>query len=195
MIRPLAGTLTNDSVVDPGLVRGLRSGDEAAFRRLIELEATMVLRTCYRILGSIDDAEDAAQEVFVIAHRAMGAFRGDGSPRAWLLRIATRECWRMAAAQRRRRTLEAAPDPALMPQGAIPQDPAHMVIDEERRVLIRRSVEALPDPYREVVTLRFFGELAIADIAVLTGRPTGTIKAQLHRGVQRLRRDLGEVGL
>lgn len=193
MIRPLAGALANDSVADAGLVRGLRSGDEAAFRRLIELEATIVLRACYRILGSIDDAEDAAQEVFVIAHRAMGTFRGDGSPRAWLLRIATRECWRMAAARRRRRALDAVADPALVPQGAIPQDPALALIDEERRALIRRSVAALPDPYREVVALRYFGELPVADIAILTGRPTGTIKAQLHRGVERLRRDLGEV--
>jgi RNA polymerase sigma-70 factor (ECF subfamily) len=193
MIRPLAGALANDTTLDPGLIRGLRSGDEAAFRRLIELEATIVLRTCFRILGSIDDAEDAAQEAFVIAHRAMGSFRGDGSPRAWLLRIATRESWRMAAAQRRRRTLDAAPDPALLPRAAIPQDPAHLVLDEERRVLIRRSVEALPEPYREVISLRYFGELSIADIAIVTGRPTGTIKAQLHRGTERLRRDLVEV--
>jgi RNA polymerase sigma-70 factor, ECF subfamily len=54
-------------------------------------------------------------------------------------------------------------------------------------------VAALPEPYREVVTLRFFGELSLADIATTTGRPTGTIKAQLHRGIERLRHRLGDV--
>ena len=192
MIRPSAGALPSDVAVDAGLVRGLRSGDEDAFRRLIELETTVVLRTCYRILGSVEDAEDAAQEVFVIAHRAMGSFRGEGSPRAWLLRIATRECWRLSAAQRRRRVLDATQDPADQPHEHA-EDPAHVLIDGERRELIRRSVEDLPEPYREVVTLRYFGELPIAEIAVLTGRPSGTIKAQLHRGVERLRRELGGI--
>ncbi len=190
MIRPSARALSNDVAVDAGLVRGLRSGDEEAFRRLIELETTVVLRTCYRILGSVEDAEDAAQEAFVIAHRAMGTFRGEGSPRAWLLRIATRECWRLSAAQRRRRALDATQNPAYQTHEHA-EDPAHVLIDGERRTLIRRSVEDLPEPYREVVTLRYFGELAIAEIAVLTGRPSGTIKAQLHRGVERLRRVLG----
>lgn len=189
MMRPPAGAIMTDAVADARLVQGLRSGDEGAFRTLVELEATTVLRTCYRILGSLHDAEDAAQEVFVIAHRAMGSFRGDGTPRAWLLRIATRECWRMSAALRRRRELDTIADPALAP-ALVARDPAQEVIDAERQELIRRSVAALPDPYREVVTLRFFGELPIADIATVTGRPTGTIKAQLHRGTERLRRAL-----
>src|SRR6188472_2433685 len=106
----------------------------------------------------------------------MGSFRGDGSPRAWLLRIATRECWRLSAAQRRRQALDVAPDPALSPRSNA-GDPEQELIDAERREQVRRLVGALPDPYREVVTLRFFGELAIADIAILTDRPTGTIKA------------------
>jgi RNA polymerase sigma-70 factor (ECF subfamily) len=195
MTRPAAGALTHVAALDVELSRGLRSGDEVAFRRLIELETTVVLRTCYRILGDIDDAEDAAQDVFVMAHRAMGSFRGDGSPRAWLLRIATRECWRIAAARRRRRTLDTTLDPALTTPGGQPPDPASLVIDEERRARVRRAVEALPEPYREVVSLRYFGEVSIADIAVLTRRPTGTVKAQLHRAVERLRRDLREVEL
>lgn len=185
-------TLSNDMAGEAEFIRELRSGDEGAFHRLIELEAAVVLRTCYRILGTTDDAEDAAQEVFVIAHRAVGSFRGDGSPRAWLLRIATRECWRMSAARRRRHEVDATLDHARVGE-QVTRDPAYEVIEAERRELIRRSVAALPDPYREVVTLRFFGELPIAEIATITGRPSGTIKAQLHRGMERLRRVLGEV--
>ena len=55
----------------------------------------------------------------------------------------------------------------------------------------KRAPESRP-PWIEVVTLRFFGELSLADIAATTGRPTGTIKAQLHRGIERLRYRLGD---
>ena len=71
--------------------RALVAGDELAFRRLVEQGATPVLRICFRIMGSVEEAEDAAQEAFVLAYRARGSYRGDGSPDAWLARIATRE--------------------------------------------------------------------------------------------------------
>jgi len=79
--------------------RALVAGDELAFRRLVEQGATPVLRICFRIMGSVEEAEDAAQEAFVLAYRARGSYRGDGSPDAWLARIATREaCKRRDAA-------------------------------------------------------------------------------------------------
>ena len=56
---------------------------------------------------------------------------------------------------------------------------------------MRDAVANLGEPYREVVALRFFGELSLLDIAAATGRPEGTVKAQLHRGLERLRRSLG----
>lgn len=58
---------------------------------------------------------------------------------------------------------------------------------------MRRAVAALPEPYREVVALRFFGDLSLLDIAAATGRPEGTVKAQLHRGLERLRKGMREV--
>jgi RNA polymerase sigma-70 factor (ECF subfamily) len=175
------------------LARALATGDEDAFRALVELETTTVLRACYRILGRLDDAEDATQETFVLAHRALGSYRGDGRPRAWLLRIATRECWRAAASRRRHHVREAPLDEGSAPAMPASDDPARDVLEAERRADVREAVAALPEPYREVVTLRFFGELSLADIATTTGRPTGTIKAQLHRGIERLRHRLGDV--
>ncbi len=66
--------------------------------------------------------------------------------------------------------------------------PARDALEAERREGLRSAVAALPDPYREVLTMRFFGELSLADICVVTNRPMGTVKAQLHRGLERLRR-------
>lgn len=175
---------------DLALAVALTAGDEDAFRRLVELETTNVFRTCYRILGRIEDAEDATQETFVLAHRNLASYRGDGRPGAWLVRIATRHCWRRAAASRRRVAGITTLDDALAATLPASADPAREVLEAERRAGVRLAVAALPEPYREVLTMRFFGELSLADICVVTDRPMGTVKAQLHRGLERLRRTI-----
>ena len=60
---------------------------------------------------------------------------------------------------------------------------------------MRRAVARLDEPYREVVALRFFGERSLAEIADASGRPIGTVKTHLHRGIQRLRTILAAEGL
>ncbi len=52
---------------------------------------------------------------------------------------------------------------------------------------VRMAVSRLPEPYREVITLRYFGELSLGEIGAATRRPLGTVKAQVHRGLERLR--------
>jgi len=177
-------------VDDLALAVALTAGDEEAFRTLVEAETHSVFRTCYRILGRIEDAEDATQETFVLAHRSLASYRGDGRPGAWLVRIATRHCWRRAATTRRRVAFTTPLDDVLTATLAGPGDPARDALDAERRASLRQAVAALPEPYREVLTLRFFGELSLADICLVTDRPMGTVKAQLHRGLERLRRTI-----
>jgi RNA polymerase sigma-70 factor (ECF subfamily) len=180
-------------VDDRGLVRAFVAGDEAAFRAFVDQHATLVFRICYRILGSVDEAEDAAQDTFVQAYRALATFRGDGPLGAWVARIATRECWRQSASGARRRAMVRRLDDVVQPLPVDAADPLREALAAEERDAVRLAVASLPEPYREVVALRFFGDLSLADIGFATGRPTGTIKAQLHRGLQRLRGHLREV--
>ncbi|MFO7532154.1 MAG: sigma-70 family RNA polymerase sigma factor [Candidatus Limnocylindrales bacterium] len=165
-------------------------GDAQAFRVLVERETPGVFRICYRILGRADEAEDATQETFVKAYRALGTFRGDGHPAAWLRRIATRESWRRAADRSRQRSMTAQLDVSAEWIASDVPCPAAATIDSEERERVRLAVEGLPEPYREVVTLRFFGELSLLEICAATERPEGTVKAQLHRGLKRLRSTL-----
>ena len=94
-------------VTDDELVLAITSGDRDAFATLVEREALMVYRVCYRVLGTVSDAEDAAQETFVQAYRALATFRGEGSLTGWLRRIATRQALRQAG--RRRPTMQLDP--------------------------------------------------------------------------------------
>ena len=71
-------------------------------------------------------------------------------------------------------------------------DPASLALRAERAADIRAALARLDEPYREVVALRFFDELSLAEIAVVSGRPLGTVKTHLRRGLLKLRRDLAD---
>ncbi len=159
---------------DRTVVDDVLAGDREAYRQLVEREAASVVRACHRVLGDLHDAEDAAQEAFVTAYRSLASWRGDGPFGAWLTRIAVRIALREAG---RRRTVtwldvrgtadETIRDPqsasldAASVAAAPRMDPALLSLRSERAADVRSAVAALPEPYREVVTLRFFGELSL----------------------------------
>jgi len=66
-------------------------------------------------------------------------------------------------------------------------DPVDAALISERRQALLREVADLPDQQREVITLSYFAELSLSEIATATGRPLGTVKTHLHRGLERLR--------
>lgn len=180
-----AETAWHDGDVDDrALIDAVRAGDRHAFGIVVDRETAIVYRACLRILGRPHDAEDVTQESFVTAYRAIGGYRGDGSLRGWLLRIATRQSFRRLSQKRPTVELDSIGEKPLADSSL---DPTRVVLAAEERDEIRHSVANLPEPYREVVALRFFGELSLAEVAEATGRPLNTVKTHLRRGLERLR--------
>jgi RNA polymerase sigma-70 factor (ECF subfamily) len=186
-LAPVATGLPGD---ERAIVEAVVGGDADAFRALVEANAAHVFRTCYRILGHLQDAEDAAQETFVIAHRALGTYRGEGPLRAWLARIAVRQALRRR--DQRRTTTPVESLSGILEDESGRLDPLAVAVDSERRRHLRESSAGLPPSHREVVALKYLAELSLGEIASLTRRPLGTVKTHLHRGLQELRRSLGE---
>ena len=196
-------------------VDAVLAGDLDAFRFLVERESASVVRACHRVLGDLHEAEDAAQDAFVIAYRSLASWRGDGSFGAWLGRIAVRNAVRRAKARRSLARIDPT-DPDLV-LGSSPgdatahtdraslaalalgmrgaTDPALVSLRAERADQLRRAVTQLDEPYRETLMLRFYAELSLAEIAVETGRPIGTVKTHLFRGLARLRATLPGDGI
>lgn len=175
---------------DRALVDAVLAGERDLFRILVEREQVTVYRTCLRILGRPHDAEDVAQESFVMAYRSLGTYRGEGPLGGWLLRIATRQAYRRLG--QRRETTELQPEQAL---GAPSSDPLAVTLAGEQQRSVRLAVAALGEPYREVIALRFFAEMSLEEIAATTRRPLNTVKTHLRRGLERLRPLIGsEVG-
>jgi RNA polymerase sigma-70 factor (ECF subfamily) len=184
----LPATWHDERVDDRALIDAVLSGDRRAFGVLVERETRSVYRATLRILGRPHDAEDVTQESFVAAYRSIRTYRGDGSLRGWLLRIATRQAFRRLAQRRPTVDIDAIPEPRLADASG---EPTRLLIDRESRDAVRDAVSTLPEPYREVVALRFFGELSLAEVADATGRPINTVKTHLRRGLERLRPVLG----
>jgi RNA polymerase sigma-70 factor, ECF subfamily len=187
------------------IVAAVLGGDRDAFRALIERESASVVRTCHRILGNLADAEDAAQDAFVSAYRALGTWRGEGTFGAWIGRIAVRVAQRHARRRGSVRSLTwmeppglenvvrdgaAGTPPAVTMGRAGPDDPASAALSSERDERLRSAVAALAEPYREVLALRFFADLSLDEIARECGRPLPTVKTHLRRGLLRLRESL-----
>jgi RNA polymerase sigma-70 factor, ECF subfamily len=171
---------------DLAAVEAVLAGDRDAFRVLVDREGAAVVRACHRILGDLHEAEDAAQEAFVTAFKSLAGWRGDGPFGAWLTRIAIRIALRRVERRRDVTWIDPA-NPAAgidVPGGP---DPATTALRSERAADVRAAVARLDEPYREVVALRFFGDLSLEEIAAETGRPLGTVKTHLRRGLIRLR--------
>ena len=191
-----AGATSDDRTI----VDAVLAGDRDAFRRLVEREGPSVVSACARILGDRAEGEDVAQEAFVIAYRSLGSWRADGAFGAWLSRIEVRLAVRRAGQRKHVTWLDPIAAESDLPGqdryrtsvSSDALDPAHSLLRTERDAHLRAAVASLDEPYREVVALRFFAERSLAEIAEVTGRPLGTVKTHLHRGLERLRRALDE---
>jgi RNA polymerase sigma-70 factor, ECF subfamily len=170
---------------DDNLVEHARAGDERAFAALARAHQEVAFRTAYVITGSAADAEEATQEAFIKAHRALGRFRAGAAFRPWLLQIVANEARNRRRSARRRTalSLRAAAEPSA--SAAPPAEDA--VFAAERRTVLLAAVNELPDGERTVVACRFFVGLSELETAAALEVPPGTVKSRLSRALQRLR--------
>lgn len=146
----------------------------------------------FRILRDRDDALDALQDAYTQAYRGFHRFRGDSHPYTWLYRIMLNECARRGGKRTTRRKREA--ELPVMEEWGLQfptEDSAFPLIDLERAArTIRDAVHALPAIYREVVNLRYFGQMSYQEVADASACPVGTVRSRLARAHERLKQRL-----
>ncbi len=132
------------------------------------------------------DADDLVQEAYARALRYFDGFSG-GDPRPWLLTI-LRNCFYAWLRARRAQQGEPLPDPdetiaeaTTDPWGQTPDDPEETLIRIDEAAVVRSLVEALPEPFREVLVLREMSDLSYQQIAAVTEVPIGTVMSRLAR--------------
>ncbi len=177
-------------VDETALIDRSRRGELEAFNALVVAYQRRVYNLCLRMLGSPEPAEDATQEAFISAYRAISRFR-QGSFRAWLLRIAANACYDEL---RRRRSRPQAPLDAPgdgerpVAEPAAPDEPLEQRAERlELARHLREGLSTLPPDQRLSVILRDVQGLAYEEVAQATGASLGTVKSRINRGRAALR--------
>ena len=176
---------TREAARETAWIRAARGGDTDAFRRLVEAHQNAAYETALRILRSPEAAEEAAQDAFVRAWRALPGFREEARFSTWLYRIVTRCALDGVRAATRRRRFETGTEPAVLEERPAP---AAIGLPISDRLRLHRALAELDPTRRAVVTLFYLGEQTIEEIAGTLGLPSGTVKSHLHRSRRILRR-------
>src|ERR671936_373777 len=161
----------------PGLLARLRAGDPRAFEELVIAYQHRVFGVALRMLGSRAEAEEAAQEVFLRAHRAIAGFRGEAKLSTWLYAITSRVCLtRLGSTQRR---IERSSDDLLARLPDSYADPAARFERREIEAALHRAISELGDDRRIVLVLRDLEGLAYEEIAEVLALELGTVRSRL----------------
>ena len=170
------------------LIERARGGDVAAYEELVRAYQDLAFRAAC-LIGGADEAEDAVQDGFVKAYRALSRFRTGLPFRPWLLRIVTNEARnrRRAAGRRASLVVRAIED---RPADDVVSSPEEAVLAHEQHLALAAAVSRLRDDDRLVVTCRYLLQLSEAETATALDIPPGTVKSRLSRALARLRLEL-----
>jgi RNA polymerase sigma-70 factor (ECF subfamily) len=176
-------TAAEPAASDLDLVRRAQAGDADAFGELVDRNRRAVFRAALAVLGSAAEADDVAQDAFVMAYRKLATFRGDASFKTWMLSIA----WRKALDRRKSlgrwlRMTVSPPDPEGDNPNWIEQMAADSQSQEETLAAaqlqrrLRMLIRSLPRKLRDALLIAGSGEYTYEQISYILGVPVGTVK-------------------
>jgi RNA polymerase sigma-70 factor, ECF subfamily len=154
------------------------AGDPGAWDQLLRRYQLPLFTYVSELTGDRQASLDIVQETFVNAVRHIGTLRDPEKFGSWLFGIAHQKCvqrWRRQA-----RETAALEEMATIPEAAISDDPADLLIRKEREVEFLALLNRLPPPQRSTLLLYFLEQFSIEEIATITGTPEGTVKSRLH---------------
>ena len=180
------------AVSDEWLAARFQQGDAAAFESLVERYQAPLYHFACRLLVSTAEADDAVQDALIQVYRALLRAHLDGPVRPWIYRIARNRC--LDVLKRRRivplASLDADEGDAGAALSASEPLPDELAERADLQRLLTAAIAELPLLYREVVALRYTGDLSLGEIATILNIPENTAKFRFHRAKDRLRQSL-----
>jgi RNA polymerase sigma-70 factor (ECF subfamily) len=160
-------------------IERVKGGDREAFGPLVDAHKDMVYTLCLRMLSSEADAEEAAQEVFIKAFRSISSFQAKSKFSTWLYRISYNHC--ISVIRKKVKMIDLVDE---VPEGE--PDEGEMnglesLSAEERSRHLKMAIESLAETDAVVVTLFYYDELSLEEIAAVTGLSSSNIRVKLHR--------------
>jgi RNA polymerase sigma-70 factor (ECF subfamily) len=183
---------------DVEIARRVAAGDQDALRLLMRRHNQTLYRTARSILKDDAEAEDAVQEAYLRAYRAIGSFRGDAKLSTWLVRIVVNEA--IARSRKRNRSAEVIRLDGDVEPGseaaevnmneATPEQPEQGALRAETRRLLEKKIDELPDAFRAVFVLRALEEMTVEETAAVLEIPEATVRTRFFRARGLLREAL-----
>ncbi len=166
----------------------MQSGDSGAIRLIVDSHGPVMYRAAVILTRDPAMAEDAVQETFLKAWRAIGSFKAGTQLRAWLMRILLNH---LRGARRRRSLNPIRLVPGLHDPTA-PDSPERQYLHSETASELFGLLNSLRDDERAVVVMHYYMELSLSEIAVATGWPPGTVRSRLSRALKKLRKSIDQ---
>lgn len=183
---------------DREFINRLVAGDQEAFRLLVERHQARVINTCYGFLGTREDAEDTAQEVFLDIFRSIAGFRGDASLSTWIYRIAVTRSLDSLRARRRAKRMDHLKEllglGGTMDEPKAPEElaPDIQLEEKERMELLLRTITKLPENQRVAITLARLEGFSYAEVAGILETTVGSVESLLVRARKNLEKTLSK---
>ena len=165
-----------------GLIEAAKAGDLAAFETLMRQHERSVLVTAYRLLGSLPDAQDVSQEVFLKLYRNLAKVDASGNLAGWLYRVTANACHDV-----RRRKRPATPMEFAEDLRAVGPDPQQVSTEAERRRVLEMSLRMLPEKERAALVLRDLEGLSTEEVARALGSSEATVRSQISKARVKVR--------
>jgi RNA polymerase sigma-70 factor (ECF subfamily) len=182
-------------MIEKELIELLKSGDETAFRRLVETHQAMVVNTAMGMIHNQSDAEDIAQDVFIQVYHSIADFRGDSSLKTWLYRITITRTLNAIRHQKRRNFFSRIEDFFQGKKEEVQEKISfvnpHKVLEEKDHAnAIHAALDALPENQKIAFTLSKYEELSYVEIAELMQISKSSVESLLFRAKSNLQKKL-----
>jgi RNA polymerase sigma-70 factor, ECF subfamily len=183
MAVPFTAHLMPEQTLFREWIEKAKTGDQAAFERILILHERMVLRTTQRLLLNVEDAKDAAQEVFLRLHRHLGRFHDDKDFIPWLYRMTVNICldWK-------RRSKDGISIEQILEAADASLDPEQALRLTQERALLVAALRRLPERERLAILLRDLEGHSTAKVAGILGSSEGTVRSQISTGRAKIRK-------
>jgi RNA polymerase sigma-70 factor (ECF subfamily) len=169
------------------LVRQTLGGDSAAFEGVILRYERRVIRLATKLLGATEDAQDAAQEVFLRAYKYLHRLDLQKPIDPWLMRMTVNVCRNIGRHRQRRLKTFCESDTTQTPAVDSASNPYRDVVEEQERQMLWKALNSLPEKERIAITLRDLEGLSTSEVAVILETSESTVRSQISRARVRMK--------
>ena len=162
----------------------VKGGDKEAFAWLVDQYRDMIYTVCLRMLGSEADAEEAAQDAFVKAYKSLSDFQGKSKFSTWIYRIAYNQC--ISVIRKKVRMIDLVDEVPDVEVSEGDLNGLDALSIGERKKYLQMALEALGETDSMVITLFYYEELSLEEIAEITGLTSSNIRIKLHRSRKKM---------